>query len=499
MSNTKKEQKSGKKLFYTIGSVVILILAALAFILIPALTQTYSNEGIIIGSWNGEPIKYEMDSYFTTMVEYYTNKMKESGEEVTNNNFYGILSNAFSTTVLNMAITEEVKKSGFSAPDSKINREMLPYYFDSEGKYSQKIFRDTPDSRKIEIKQSVTDSINYQTYIDDYFGSDNGSIFGIKKSSKEIPFVSKINANTRGFDAVSFSTANYPKDEAAQYGKQNPDLFNVYDLSVITVKTEDEAKKIYNQLTKNEIVFEDAVTALSTKVYSSDNGKLSYTYEYQIIPLLSSTDDLNLIKSLAAGGISSVIKTTDTYSIFKQNSSITPPDFTSAALIDAAHAYILSKEAGRVEEYYSNIAKDFALAASRSGFDAACSQFGLEKFSVDPFPLNYKNKDMLMYVPSDKYPALSGAESNEHFLKTVFSLNDNEISDPIVLGTNVLVLQLTQKSKEVTQADLDNFSFVYPYYVREYDQISFHNAFVRSDKVVNNVLSVYFDHFFSYE
>jgi len=47
--------------------------------------------------------------------------------------------------------------------------------------------------------------------------------------------------------------------------------------------------------------------------------------------------------------------------------------------------------------------------------------------------------------------------------------------------------------------DLDNFSFVYPYYVREYDQASFHDSFVRSDKVENNVLSVFFDNFFSYE
>jgi len=499
MENKKKEQKSGKKLFYTIGSVVILILAALAFILIPALTQTYNNDGLLMGKWDGKPIRYEMDSYFAKMVEYYTNSIKQSGQDVDNSNFYGVLSNAFSSTVLNMAITEEVKESGFIAPDSQVNREMIPYFYDSEGKYSSKIFRDTPDSKKVEIKQSVIDSVNYQTYIDDYFGEINGSIFGIKKSSKEIPFMAKLNADTRSFSFVSFSTANYPKDEAAQFGRENPDLFNQYDFSVITLKTEDEAKKILGQINKEEVVFEDAVSAFSTKSYSSEDGKFSLQYEYEITSILSNSDDLSALKALSSGEVSGVVKTSDTFSIFRSNAQSVSPDFNETSFIDAAYSYLTSKEMGRIEEYFTNIAKDFSLAASRDGFDAACREFNIEKLSVEPFPLNYKNKDMIMYVPSSSYPELNGAETNENFLKTVFSLGDNEISDPIILGSNVLVLQLDKRSSEVTQTDLDNFSFVYPYYVREYDQASFHNSFVSSDKVENNVLSVFFDHFFSYE
>ncbi len=499
MDNKKKDQKSGKKLFYTIGSVVILILAALAFILIPALTQSYTNEGIVIGKWDGIPIKYETDTYFTKMVEYYSNSMKESGQNVDNNNFYSILSNAFSSTVLNMAVTDEVNKSGFIAPETQISRSMLPYFYDSDGKYSSKIFRDTPDSTKIEIKQSVTDSIHYQTYIDDYFGDASGSIFGLKKSSKEIPYIAALNANTRGFDFASFSTSNYPKEEAAAFGKENPDLFNIYDFSIITVDTEDEAKKLLNQLNKAEIVFEDAVSSFSKKTLSAEDGKLSSNYEYQIKPLLTNADDLNALKSLAQGQLSTVVKTGEVFSIFRSNAHVTTPNFADSSFVDAAYNYLLSNEVGRVEEYFSNIAKDFSLVASRDGFDAACAQYNVEKVSVDPFPLNYKNKDMIMYVPSSSYPALNGAEKNENFLKTVFSLAENEISNPIILGTNVIIVQLTQKSTEVTQLDLDNFSFVYPYYVSEYDQASFHDSFVRSDRVENNVLSVYFDHFFSFE
>ncbi len=499
MENKKKEQKPRKKLFYTIGSVGILVLSALAFILIPALTQSYSSEEIIMGKWDGEPIKYETDSYFTRMVEYYTNSMKQSGQAVNSSNFYTVLSNAFSSTVLNMAVLDAVDEAGFIAPDSQINREMLPYFYDSEGKYSSKIFRDTPDSNKIEIKQSVIKSINYETYINDYFGTSSGSLFGIRQSSKEIPFMASLNSNTRAFDCTSFSTLNYPKEEAAAFGQQNPDLFNQYNLSIITVKTEKEAEDLLKQLNKNEVVFEDAVTAYSTKAYSGDDGILSYTYEYQITPLVTNADDLQVLKNLSAGTVSKVIKTVDTFSIFKANASLSSPDFTNTAYVDAAYSYLLNKEVGRVEEYFSNIAKDFALAASRDGFDAACTQFNVEKISVEPFPLNYNNKDMIMYVPSSNYPVLNGAEKNENFLKTIFSLKENEISDPVILGKNVLVIQMTKKSTEVTQTDLDNFSFVYPYYVNEYDQMSFHDAFLKSDKVVNNVLSVYFDKFINIE
>lgn len=499
MENKKKEHKSNKNLFYSVGSIFILVLAAVAFILVPALTQTYSNEGIIVGKWNGEPIKYETDSYFGQMIEYYKNSLEQSGQTVDNNNFYSILNNAFSSTVLNMAINDEIESSGFVPPDNLINREMLPYFYDSEGKYSSKIFRDTPDSKKIEIKENIIKSVKYDTYIQDYFGESSGSIFGIRTSSKEIPFIAGINSNTRGFDFVSFSTDTYPKEKAAEYGIENPDLFNVYDLSLITVNTENEATALLKQITNNEIVFEDAITSFSTKEYSSEDGICFNKYEYQIKTILTNTDDLTSLKDLSPDAISPVIKTGESYSIFRKNSDILTPDFTKDTFIDVAYSYIFSKEMGRVEEHFTNIASDFALAALRDGFDVASSQFNVEKTTVEPFPLNYNNKDMLVYVPSSSYPELNGGESNENFLKTVFSLNQNEISDPIILGSNVIVVQLTQKASEVTQVELDNFSYIYPYYESEYDKSSLHDSFVRSDKVENNVLSVYFDHFYNYE
>ncbi len=499
MENKKKEQKVSKKLFYTIGSVFILVLAALAFILIPALSQSYGNDTLVMGKWNGKPIKYELNSYFTQMVEYYSNSIKQSGQEVTNANFYNVLSSAFSSTVLDMAVKDAVKQSGFTAPDSQINREMIPYFYDSEGKYSNKIFRDTPDSRKIEIKQSVTDSINYQTYINDYFGEMNASIFGLKRSSKEIPFMAKLNANKRGFNFTAFSTNNYPKSEAALFGKSNSDLFNKYNFTVITVKTEDEAKNIINQIQKNEVVFEDAVSAFSTKSYSSDDGSFTLKYEYEITPILSNSDDLAALKSLSKGEISNAVKTIDSYTIFRADEQSIAPNFEDASFVDAAFSYLTTNEKGRVEEYFINIAKDFTLVADREGFDAACTQFNVVKTAVDPFPLNYNNKDVMTYVPSATYPLLNGAQTNETFLKTLFSLQDNEISDPVVLGSNILVLQLTHSSTEVTQVDLDNFTFVYPYYIQEYDQSSLHDSFLKSDKVENNVFTVFLDNFFDYE
>ena len=83
---------------------------------------------------------------------------------------------------------------------------------------------------------------------------------------------------------------------------------------------------------------------------------------------------------------------------------------------------------------------------------------------------------------------MSNADKNENFLKTAFSLKLNELSEPVVLNNNIIVLQYT---KEGSSDDDDvNVNLLV-----SYDQTSATDSIMKSDKLEDNFLTVYFDNY----
>ena len=154
-------------------------------------------------------------------------------------------------------------------------------------------------------------------------------------------------------------------------------------------------------------------------------------------------------------------------------------------------------EAGLIEDYYVNIAKDFAADAAKTSFAKAAAKVSAESKEIKAFPVNFSNNELLALVPSSSFAELTNAQTNENFLKAAFSLKENEISEPIVLGTNIIVLKFTEEVPADTTAETYNFS--YPYYGEQFDEKSWQKAVFNSDKVENNVMSVFFSNFLNYD
>lgn len=498
--DSKKEHKSHRNVGITIGSIIILIISAVTFIFVPAMTQGMTGEKLPpFGSYNGKKIEYTQGSYFAQMVETYGEQLQNNGQTVDDQSYFYIFNSAFAATVVNYGITDEVKQSGYVVPTQLIDRTMVPYFYDTNGNYSAKIYRDTPDSTKIEMRTSLEEQLFSSRYVEDIFGTNTGfsltetNMYGLKSSQNEIAFVADMSNNKRGFSMVSFNTADYPKTEAATFGKANSELFTKYNLSVVTLSSEAEAKKILKQINNKEVLFGDAVTEYSTKQYSDDNGIITSAYNYQIKNIVKNAADFQKITSLSPETVSDVIETTSGYSIFKANGAPVVADFTDASLIDVAYNYMVTYEAGVIEDYYTNLAKDFTAVATTRGFNTAASAYNLDTVTIEPFPVNYGNNALLPYVPTD-VEALQGVQTNENFLQTAFSLQNGEISAPIVIGKKVVVLQLTNE----TQSDdgyADSLAFMYPYYTSQFDQTSVQSYFMESDKLENKFFDVYFEYF----
>ena len=492
----KKNGSSPKKLLISIGSVIILVLAAISFIFIPAMVQSGGPEVPPFGYYNKKPIQYKQGTYFANLVQMYSER---EGVENRQSAYFDVFNQAFNDAVLYEAFTQAVDATGYVPPTGLVDRNMLPYFYDEKGVYSKRLFNETPDSVKIELRDSIESSLVYLRYVEDLFGSTTDKVgdyqmYGLKTASAEEPFIQAMGENQRTFQIVSFDMDNYPAEQVAMWGKNNADLFTRHDLSVITLADKTAADNLLKQLQSNEILFEDAVTEMSRNYYSGTDGKLTNAYRYQINNIVTAEADLATITALGQGELSGVIATSNGYSIFRGDGEAVAADFEDTVMLDAVHSYMKSYENGIIETYYLDLAQDFWNMANTAGIAEASRQFDVTPASVGPFPLNYGNSPLFDSVSSSD-EALTGAASNENFMKTAFSMQVGEISSPMVLNNAVVLLMLTEETTVPAEENAELFAS----YVNQFDQSAVQNAAMTSDKLQNDFLTVFFQYFMNFE
>lgn len=485
-----------KNTAYTIGSLIILLICAFVFVILPVFTGSAGSqqgETPAFGKYNGKEIRYESGSDLQDYVQQYGQMFQQYGQQLDSSSYYSIFSYSFDATVMKYAYMDFVNESGYKVSEAAVKRGMLPYFTDEYGKYSDKVYRQASDSEKLKIQKKVTSGLTAQRYYDDNFGSSteifgNQALFGMKESNAELDFLSSYESKKRGFNMAVFPTKDYPEAEKIKFAKANAAKFNSYDLSVITVEDKSTASKVAKRIANGEITFEDAISEYSDKNYSTSEGKLNNKFQYQIENILNDKADLAKITDLSAGSVSEVVQTLIGYSIFKADSAKTAPDFEDASLPQVVTSYMTNYESTVIEDYFTAKAKDFTTEAMNTDFASACAKLEVNKVEVAPFPLNYGSVAISTSVDTT-LEGLTGADTNENFLKTAFSLKMNEISSPIVMNDNVIVLQLT--SEETAEAaegsvlgELEN-----------YDQDSVHKYLMSSPKLENNFTSVYFEHY----
>ncbi|MGI5116970.1 SurA N-terminal domain-containing protein [Treponema sp. SP13] len=484
-----------KKGFYTAGLIIVLAVSAFAFILAPAMVGRGNRDTLPpFGSYDGKKIKYEQGSDFADYVSKYADLFQRQGRQLDPQSNYYIFNYAFNAVVQKMAYTQAVAESGYAVPQSAVNRAMLPYFSDENGKYSQRKYRETSASEIERRQKEIREELTMRRYTDDVFGSSEQfagmALYGLKSSENEIAFFENFGTEKRGFDMVSFSTDDYPDNEKEAYGRANAQKFIKYDMSIITCGEKSKAETVAKRLKNNEITFADAVNEYSTKNYSDANGKLTNSYRYEIERIIKNSDDVEKVVSLAKDATSAVIETNIGFSVFHADGSASDPDFTNEQTVKDVWSYLRSNEAGHIEDYYTDIAKNFAAEAASSGFEEAAKKIDAANTAIAPFPLNYGSVSFANSVDTS-IQGLSGADTNKNFLQTAFSLKSNEISSPIVNGKNVLVLQYTNEVKDEPSENAASLAGQ----IASSDESSASSHLMASPKLKNDLFTVYFNYF----
>lgn len=483
-----------KNTLYTVGSLVVLLICAFCFVVLPAFTgqSQRQSDAPTFGKYNKKAIRYEQGSDFANFVSQY-GQMFQNGRQLDSSAYYYIFSYAFDSTVTKYAYIDAVKKSGYEVPDQAITRQMIPYFYDETGKYSSKLYKQTPESAIAELRTGIQDELTTSRFYDDNFGSDSEQVgttalYGLKESDAERDFIRNYGKDRRGFNIAAFSLSDYPEEEKMRFAKENTARFTKYDLSLITVSDKSTAETIAKRLANNEITFADAVSEYSTKNFTNTEGKITSPYQYQIENIIVSKDDIAVISGLALDAVSPVIETIYGYTLFKADGAPEKADLDSDEIKTTVSSYITNYERTRVEDYFKAMATDFTTAALKSDFDSACAAFEVEDRQIEPFPLNFGSVDICASV-NTSLPGLSNADSNENFLRTAFSLQMNEYSEPIVMNDNIIVLQFT------TSTTVDEDSPYSDSSLKSYDETAAQNFILSSDKLENNFSQVYFSNY----
>ena len=447
-----------KGVMYTAGSIIILIICLIAFVLPTTLGKAANQKPLEFGSYNGRKITYEQGSDFADFVSQYAEMYRSQGIQIDSSQQYYLFQYAFNSTVMKYAYEDAVKKSGWKVPKEAVNRKLRPYFYDENGKFSSKLYKQADPSSVEKLRQNIEGNLYTSRFNDDIFGSTSeflgiDNLYGVKIADPELKFFQNYGTEKRGFNMVAYKKADYPEAEKMKYAENNKAKFINYDMLIITVDEKSLAEKVAKRIGKEEITFEDAVAEYSENNYSNTEGKLSSTYQYQLENILNDKADLAKLTDLAVGAVSPVIQTTSGYSIFKANAAPVQPDFENEEMKSRVSNYLTSYESGLIEDYYIAQANMFKSEAKASSFDDACAKLGVEKTEIAPFPLNFGNTSVTGTVDTS-VTGLRGADTNENFLKEAFSLKLNDYSEPLVMSDYVIVIQYTtSENAEISDDD----------------------------------------------
>ncbi|MBQ0039445.1 MAG: SurA N-terminal domain-containing protein [Treponema sp.] len=488
-----KPKKEGSK----VGAVIILIISAVVFLPFGAsaiFESFFRNRQVnTFGSYDGQKITYEPGSKFYNAASNIAQSYKNAGYDVNDQTYYYILSSAFRQTVLDMAFSGAVKKSGYKVPQDAINRAILPAFTDETGKFSERMYNQASQSDIEGLTRNAEGGLLYSRYINDLFGTSGATstektkLYGVKYSTAEKQFIAKMGEEKHSFDTAVFNTEDYPESEAVAYGKNNADKFTKYSLSLITVDEESEAKAILKQISANEITFEDAASEKSQNYYSSSDGKMTGGYAYQIENVIDNLDDMPKITELGVDTYSDVIKTKRGYSIFKSTAAKEAADFSNEETAKVALSYVKANEKSVVEDYFTKVAADFTSDAAITSFDSACAKFNVKKSELAAFPINYGNSSLFEKgTDAEDFSSLSG---NASVYKTMFALKMDEISAPIVLGNKIIVAKCVGIQYDDVEDKVDGVAEN----AYQADQTSMQSTLMASDKVEDNFFPTYLE------
>ena len=498
--NASGKEKGSKSNFIYIGTIIILVITIVAFVFMPSGNTGGSNGTTFdFGSYNGKHITSAQGGYLVKQVSIVNDALRQQGLSEQNYQLYAyqVWRQAFERTVYHYGVLDAVKQAGGAVTENFIDDQMADDpSFQENGKFSPKLYRETPNATKLSLRDDIRDNSLAALYTNE--------VNAMAPSSQEIAFLKDMAKETRTIAFAALPLSAYPESEVASWAAANAKLFSHLKLARVSVaKSQADAEKLLKQVKAGTVSFEDAAKKNSADAYAEKGGSMGAKYYYEIMADIEKKEDVDSLAALKAGEYSGVLKTlSGSWVFFKAEADATPADMADPVVLKDARAYMLRFERGLLEDWAS--AQGETLSATPSAdFEKACKAAGLEVKESGPFPLNYGDIDFVAYgqriplmrkIDSAAAPELAEASGNEAFLAAVFSLAPGAVSKPIVLGDNIVVVKV-KEAGAASEEDLASLSLYYPYFFQQKTSYEMNSIFLKSPLLKDNFMNVFFKYF----
>ncbi len=497
----KSGSKQHKNIGLMIGSILILMLTIIAFIFVPAMSQSgSSSEEMVFGSYGDSKIEYVAGNYFQRQIEYINNVYRDS-DTLSDNVEYKrqlVWQTAFNQTVIQKAIEENLSKSGVLISDSQIDKAMVERgAFNEDGVFSEELYKNASSSYKFDLRNQYEEDLLREQYLADI-------MYGARRSSGLIDFITNMGSDEKSFNYVIFNNDSIGDEYFVSYASTNLNIFSKASLNKITIfSSEEDAVKLQKKISSDEISFKEAAIAESKDSYAAEGGNAGELYFYDIQTDVESDEAANVVFALKDKEITDVIKTSYGWVIYQMVNTPAMPDLTSEETLADVKTYMSRNEKGLLEDYLVTKGIDFSNKISDSDFISTALSMNVENGTTGYFAINYGNNRMIpssITSATDQNASFSSAAFDELFLERIFALKkDGDISDPLVIGNNVIIAQLagSKISEMIPEASMEYYKYQVESEISGYMQSDLQNYVLASDEFENNFILTYANIFYS--
>lgn len=467
-------------------SLVILVVIIVTFVGAPVAGKVGSKGNLVFGSYDGEDIVYYEGSFFSDQVsaiaENYRDSMNDQNAQFIQ---YQVWRSAYDNTVFRTAVIKELKNSGTHISSSAVDEAIVTYgpYMEN-GEFSENLYKQSSNLEKKYTRKKFEDELYYNQFLRD---------MGTNAMNKnEEKFFQDAASVDKKFRYTVFPFASFPDDKVASFGSSNSDLFRKIIISKITVNSSlEDAQQIHSKLAEAPGMFTELARTQSTDPYADKGGEMGLRHYYELKNFIGNDSALDDIFALKTGEISEIIEDESSWVIYRCDKTPEYSDMSEVADVQVVKEYMQKFEKGLIEDYLIGEAGNFAEFAASEGFTGAALSSGLDIHETVPFPVIYGTPSVSYYgqnIPvyttiasADGDASLSGANTNEFFLKSINKLGINEISEPLILGDNVLVMQLTEET-ERDAAELTSVGPLLSYAAQNWQGSQMKEYIFQSDK-----------------
>lgn len=431
-------QRSRHPLLY-VGSLIVLVIITVTFIGTPALGRFAGGSATVFGTYDGIDIEYRRGNYFDRQILSISQQRRSTGgAQDTSAEARAVVREAFQRAAFRTAVLAAAESARLAVSDDLIDAELIrsgPYVV--RGVFSEQQYEATPASQRRVNRRLVEEQLLERQYFAD--------LGGVNTSSQAAAFFRGMAATERRFGVASFSFGDLPEEELRTFGAENASLFRRIKLSRILLRSgSGEAEDVLARLRDQSATFEELA-----RLYSEDDiatgGEVGWKYFYDLERDFETAEPVEAVFALAAGEHGDALASRFGDVIYRADTDAVAPDFAAAEVLAAVQDYLSRYRRGVIDDYYSAQAAQFQQQADADGFAAAAAALGVEVVESDFFPVNFQNLIAVRGVRAGDSGVLRAAAYYEEFFKQAFSLEPGQISDPIVLDAQILVLELLEE------------------------------------------------------